>query len=67
MRLTRRDPRRDIRRPKIEGLLALTSKKRDLEKRVEECLLQMDMAFKSTAEKLQLAIEYRSSELRSQA
>ncbi|KAK4546098.1 hypothetical protein LTR36_002235 [Oleoguttula mirabilis] len=50
---------RAIRRPKIERLIELVRKKRDLEHRVDNCVEQMEATFLVTSEKLQIAIDAR--------
>ena len=50
---------REIRRPKIECLLELAQEKRALEQRIEKCQSELDQAFLSTAQQLQIALAGR--------
>ncbi|KAK5123964.1 hypothetical protein LTR85_002161 [Meristemomyces frigidus] len=50
---------RGIRRPKIQRLIELVRKQRELEEKANECIEQMEATFVMTAEKLEIAIDAR--------
>lgn len=55
--------RRAIRRPKVQRLVDLMEEKRQIEKRMEQCQIELDQAFLSATRQLQVALDGRVEDL----